>query len=926
MINRKLSLILLLLSFFIIIGSVSAAEDTINNTSTSIEDNSVDVDCIDQKNAVELNDVQTTNNNLSDVDNLDVACNSVNNTGEITVNHNISSAKDLEGALNAGGNYMLIKNITISDMKKSAGSEVYINGNGYTIHGDDDKYCDIDVEKSSVCFVNCVFDKIRIDASSDVSLYNCTIQNTRTGIYRACAAIYAEKCNLVVDNCTIVNCGSEDDHRGPVWLDSACANITNTCFKKCCGVPPEDYECTGAISSLDTVLRLDNCIFEECYTSQYGGALYTNGGNTSIFNCSFTDCRAGIKWSEDFCGGAICADGPISIINCNFTNCSAPNYRDSFWKGAIDRFNFNFDFNVINCFINGVYWNSSLIRDADDLNLALNLGGNYTLANDIITGMDLGENYVVVVEGECIRDLINSGKNVCINGNGYTIRGADSKYCDIDVEWNCACFVNCVFDKIRIDASKHVSCYNCTIQNTRTGYYRDAAAIRAEGCKLIMDSCSIVNCGSNDGYHGAVYLRNCHANITNTCFKNCFGAHSRILSDDEGGAIYSVDTKLDLSSCVFEKCHTSDNGGAVYTFDGNSRIFNCSFIGCHADSSSYGGAIYMRGPTAIIDCNFTNCSATNYRNHFWKGAIDCNNFDTDFNISNCFIDGENCNISFIRTADDFKVALNNGGNYMLITNITISGVSKSSGKNVCINGNGYTIRGNNDKYCDIDIGVKSACFVNCVFDKVRIVASSDVSCYNCTIQNTGAGMWRCGAAISAEGCNLIMDNCSIVNCGSNTGYHGAVYLKNCHANITNTCFENCFGANSWSWNNEGGAIYSKDTKLDLSSCIFKNCCACDDGGAVYTYGGNSRIFNCSFSGCYVYFSSSYGGAIYAGGPADIIDCNFINCSATKCKKSVWKGAIDSDIDINVINCFINGGYHNSSLIPHVSDFKNALKS
>ena len=60
---------------------------------------------------------------------------------------------------------------------------------------------------------------------------------------------------------------------------------------------------------------------------------------------------------------------------------------------------------------------------------------------------------------------------------------------------------------------------------------------------------------------------------------------------------------------------------------------------------------------------------------------------------------------------------------------------------------------------------------------MRIVASSDVSLYNCTIQNTHAGYYRDGAAISAKGCKLIMNNCSIVNCGSDDGYHGAVFFK-----------------------------------------------------------------------------------------------------------------------------------------------------
>ena len=139
MLNRKLSLILLFLSFFIIIGSVSATEDTINNTFASIEDNSVEVSCVDKKDVVELN-LQTADNNVSDNSKLVLDDNTEDNSAKITKYQNISSASDLEHALNTGGNYSLTKNITIKDMGKSGGSDVCINGNGYTIRGNDEKY------------------------------------------------------------------------------------------------------------------------------------------------------------------------------------------------------------------------------------------------------------------------------------------------------------------------------------------------------------------------------------------------------------------------------------------------------------------------------------------------------------------------------------------------------------------------------------------------------------------------------------------------------------------------------------------------------------------------------------------------------------------------------------------------------------------
>ena len=712
MLNRKLSLILLLSSFFIIIGSVSAAENTTGNASTYIGDNAVDVSHVGQKN-VEINcsDLQSTGINLSEGGDLVLAGNPENKMDNITENHNISSAADLEHALNTGGNYTLVENITINgDISKSGGSDVCINGNGHTIRGDDSKYRDINVEKNCVSFVNCVFDKVRIDASSDVSLYNCTIQNTRAGYYRDGAAISAKGCKVIMANCSIVNCGSEDGYHGAVYLNDCRATITNSYFENCFGVnSATDFDDGGAIFSKSTTLDLSNCVFKNCYARDDGGAVYTLDGNNRIFNCSFIECYV----TFSFYGGAIYVKGPTSIINCNFTNCYAEKSQESRWNGAIDHYSHDIYFKVVNCSINGKNYDTSLIYNIDDLNNAFDLGGNYTLADNIR-----------------IWDMTESGDgDVCINGNGHMIVGR-MYLRDINVEKNHVCFMNCVFDNVRIDASSDVYLYNCTMKNARAERGMKGVVITAEGCKLVMANCSIVNSGSNCGYHGAIYLKDCRANITNNCFEGCFGANSASC-DDEGGVIFSKDTTLDLSSCVFKNCYARDDGGAVCTFGGNNRIFNCSFIKCHADSSgllsSYGGAVYVKGPTSIINCNFTNCSATGQIESRWKGAIDHDSYDIYFEVVNCSINGENYNSSLIYNADDLKNALAIGGNYTLAKNITISGVSKSGGADVCINGNGYTIRGDDSKYRDIDVEKSHACFMNCVFYKVRIDASGDVS-------------------------------------------------------------------------------------------------------------------------------------------------------------------------------------------------------
>ena len=793
----------------------------------------------------------------------------------------ISNVDDLKNAFDLGGNYTLINDITITgDISKSSSGNVDINGNGHTIYSDDSKYRDIDIENGRAYFMNCIFDKVRIDASSDVSLYKCTIQNTHAGNYGDAAAIYASDCKLTLNDCRIANCNLTGGYHGAVFLTNVQAEINNTYFEHCVGTSASMNN-GGAIYSKNSRLNLTNSKFSVCDIHGDGGAIHTTNGVNFITNCSFDWCTAFSEIMFPSYGAAIYVKGTTYITNCTFLACSATSYREPSWQGVIDRDSWDIKMVVENCVIDWVKYDSYMIHDNIDFKNALNTGGNYTLVNDI-TISDLSKSY---------------GGEVHINGNGHKIRGDDDKYCDIDVNVNKVYFENCVFDKIRIDASKDVSLYNCTIQNTRTGVCRECAAIYASDCKVTLNGCNIINCGSNNGYHGAIYFKNAKAEINNTYFKECFGANS-----DGGGVIYSKDTNLKLNNCKFENCYSRGCGGAVYTYGGDSSIVNCSFIGCHADSSAYGDAVYARGTTSIIDCNFTDCYNAHHIDPTWEGAIDRYDYNIHLDVNNSSI---NNTVLTIHNAFDFENALNTGGRYTLVNDITIHDLSKSTGCEVHINGNGHKIHGDDDKYCDIDVEANKVYFENCVFDKVRIDASSEVSLYNCTIQNVRTGTWRYGAAISAQGCKISVDHCRIINCGSHSGYHGAVYLKNSQANITNTYFENCFGVNSWTCDDEGGAIFSKDSTLDLSNSVFERCHAHDDGGAVYILDGSSKINNCSFIECHAE-SSSYGGAIYVKGTTSIKDCNFTKCSAEKSNEN-YGGAIDrssSSIYWDVDNCII----------------------
>ena len=161
---------------------------------------------------------------------------------------------------------------------------------------------------------------------------------------------------------------------------------------------------------------------------------------------------------------------------------------------------------------------------------------------------------------------------------------------------------------------------------------------------------------------------------------------------NNGDAIHSKDSKLILTNSKFSVCNIHGDGGAVYTYNGVSFITNCSFEWCTAFSeflySSYDAAIFVSGTTSIINCTFLGCSATKYKKHSWQSAIDRDNWDIKLTVDNCVIDWVNYNSHMIHDNIDFKNALNTGGNYTLVNDITIGDLSKSYGGEVHINGNG----------------------------------------------------------------------------------------------------------------------------------------------------------------------------------------------------------------------------------------------
>jgi parallel beta-helix repeat protein len=98
---------------------------------------------------------------------------------------------------------------------------------------------------------------------------------------------------------------------------------------------------------------------------------------------------------------------------------------------------------------------------------------------------------------------------------------------------------------------------------------------------------------------------------------------------------------------------------------------------------------------------------------------------------------------------------------------------------------------------------------------------------------------------------------------------------------------------------DGGAIYC-DSSPTIIYCIFENNSASDDGGAIFSYGGNPHITKCVFNNndC-----TDFGGAIstWSGRPK-INNCTFTNNHANRGGGILYQSSKNTDI----INCIFIG--------------------
>jgi len=110
------------------------------------------------------------------------------------------------------------------------------------------------------------------------------------------------------------------------------------------------------------------------------------------------------------------------------------------------------------------------------------------------------------------------------------------------------------------------------------------------------------------------------------------------LSSDDGGAILSYTSNIEIDNCSFIN-NAADYGGAICSYNTNIEIDNCSFINNAAGDD--GGAIYAEYTYLSIDNSlFLNNSADS------GAAIYFISYGNDMLISNSLINNNNAKLSF----------------------------------------------------------------------------------------------------------------------------------------------------------------------------------------------------------------------------------------------------------------------------------------
>ena len=364
-----------------------------------------------------------------------------------------------------------------------------------------------------------------------------------------------------------------------------------------------------------------------------------------------------------------------------------------------------------------------------------------------------------------------------------------------------------------------------------------------------------------------------------------------------------------MTDCQFVNCESVEHF-VIWTGDAANpyRVQNCTFINCSQTNTTFedGHGQFAAGLGVQIDgCNFINTSSGQH-----GGAI-CISDESEFAPGN--IASSITNTNFIGVSSKwFAVYIH--GRFATSTNVLAGHeVIENCTFIDCIATEGY---GAGLGISHNDVLVKNCTFINNIGGQGSAIMIGGISNDNGNIGDYAfSGDNTKGNNITIIGCTFLDCNAYVHDCPwidqmgntqpcQSSGYGGAVYIFGNETAIINCSFENNVAT-------EGGAIYfySRGYVFD---CNFVNCSSIDSGGAIY-FKSEGTVYNCSFMNCssFVDYGSTNGGAIYIYTSGNLIDCSFMNCSSVSLDSESDGGAIYISGSGNLTNCSFENCSSNS---------------
>lgn len=758
--------------------------------------------------------------------------------------YNFSALQGLVDKTSDNGSINLTSDFYGSGKEISISKPLEINGNGVTL----------DANGLSKIF------KI----SSKTTLRDIVFKNALSNSMGGAILLISGKCTLI--NCSFINCSSSASG-GAIGASSA-ISLINCSFINCSALQG------GALNLHSYGSFINGSSFVNCSAS-YGGAIRTYVGNLSIENCSFIDLKSKANGGVINLYNSTCliSDSSFNSIgtafyslnsNSSLSNCSFSDCHTLATTALMDYDEYD-NPNIIR----GIFYsyNSSSSLDACDfLNSYARKGGAVFLSN---------ESFISLKNCNIINSSADLATAYSINGTFNMLnstfvdcpKGAIYAYYSNSSISNCS-FINC--DSIHVNIGevgmfrRHGVIYSvngsCSVMNSS---FLDCFNGIYSNTNSSVGYCSFVNCsniysgdlgydGDGGGEGSAIYFENQDSTVFNSTFINC----SNMGYYGLGGAICGGNAyDCSFINCSGQVSEGLSFGGAAY----DCHLDNCSFINC---SAFYGGAVcFYKDNSSVNDCSFINCSA------YGGGAIFLGYLD-NLNISNC---------SF------FKCSSNSGGEDLIASGGAISlfdcsnvNISKCDFFNCSLDA---IFCNDVDKKCT-NISVISSDFLNCSLSRVNSVYNcSFKDCYSPAVIDSytigNCSFINCHNAIDSsylsEDVNIF--NSRFVNCSRDDdppmgGAIKIVYIDNIR--IYNCEFVNCSVTGNEEDVPSGGAIsceWTKNAKIFNSS--FYNCFASYCGGAISSFVENIfSIYNCSFRKCSAPYDK------YVPSNANVTNCYF----------------------------------------------------